>query len=77
VVSEAAEREERPAEADRRARAPRAAALLGVGGTAVVCHGAATADDVASGIMLAALLHRRAATPAMSALLTHLAEVTL
>jgi glycerol-3-phosphate acyltransferase PlsX len=38
--------------------APRAAALLGVGGTAVVCHGAAAAADVASGIALAANLHR-------------------
>jgi glycerol-3-phosphate acyltransferase PlsX len=38
--------------------APRAAALLGVGGTAVVCHGAAAAADLASGIALAARLHR-------------------
>jgi glycerol-3-phosphate acyltransferase PlsX len=56
-------------------RAPRAAALLGVVGTAVVCHGAATGEDLASGIALAARLHRRAATPAMSALLKDLAEV--
>lgn len=40
---------------------PRAAILLGVGGTVVVCHGAATGDDVAAGIALAAGLHRRAA----------------
>jgi len=37
---------------------PRAAALLGVGGTVVVCHGAATAADLASGIALAARLHK-------------------
>ncbi len=42
--------------------APRAAALLGVAGTVVVCHGAATPDDVASGIALAAHLWRRRAT---------------
>jgi glycerol-3-phosphate acyltransferase PlsX len=36
---------------------PRAAALLGVAGTVVVCHGAATAADLASGIALAARLH--------------------
>ncbi len=37
---------------------PRAAALLGVPGTVVVCHGAADAAAVASGITLAARLHR-------------------
>ena len=37
---------------------PRAAALLGVGGTVVVCHGAASGTDLASGIALAARLHR-------------------
>lgn len=52
--------------------APRAAALLGVGGTAVVCHGAATAADVASGIALAAHLHRRRAVPVISGLLAEL-----
>ena len=40
-------------------RAPRAAVLLGVAGTVVVCHGAATGTDVAAGIALAAHLHRR------------------
>ncbi|MEO3817910.1 phosphate acyltransferase PlsX [Plantactinospora sp. B24E8] len=50
--------------------APRAAALLGVAGTVVVGHGAARDDDVASGIALAAHLHRRRAVPAISALLT-------
>jgi glycerol-3-phosphate acyltransferase PlsX len=50
-------------------RAPRAAALLGVGATVVVCHGAAAGADVASGIALAAHLHRRSAIPAIAALL--------
>lgn len=49
--------------------APRAAALLGVSGTVVVCHGAARPDDVASGIALAAHLWRRGATDTVSALL--------
>ncbi len=38
--------------------APRAAALLGVRGQVVVCHGAATGGDIASGIAFAARLHR-------------------
>jgi glycerol-3-phosphate acyltransferase PlsX len=38
--------------------APRAAALLGVPGTVVICHGNATGSDIASGIALAARLHR-------------------
>jgi glycerol-3-phosphate acyltransferase PlsX len=37
---------------------PRAAALLGVAGTVVVCHGAADGGDVASGVALAAALVR-------------------
>ncbi|KXK63148.1 fatty acid synthesis plsX protein [Micromonospora rosaria] len=49
--------------------APRAAALLGISGTVVVCHGAARADDIASGIALAAHLWRRGATDTVSALL--------
>lgn len=40
--------------------APRAAALLGVRGTAVVCHGSATGADIASGILMGARLHRLA-----------------
>jgi len=36
----------------------RAAVLLGVPGTVVVCHGAATGADLASGLALAARLHR-------------------
>ncbi|GAA2224504.1 phosphate acyltransferase PlsX [Micromonospora olivasterospora] len=49
--------------------APRAAALLGVAGTVVVCHGAARGEDVASGIALAAHLWRRGATDTVAALL--------
>jgi len=37
---------------------PRAAALLGVPGTVVICHGRAAGADIASGIALAARLHR-------------------
>ncbi|MFD0822944.1 phosphate acyltransferase PlsX, partial [Micromonospora zhanjiangensis] len=48
---------------------PRAAALLGVAGTVVVCHGAAADYDLASGIALAAHLHRRDAISTISALL--------
>jgi glycerol-3-phosphate acyltransferase PlsX len=40
------------------AAVPRAAALLGVAGPVVVCHGAATGEDVASGLALAARLVR-------------------
>jgi glycerol-3-phosphate acyltransferase PlsX len=47
---------------------PRAAVLLGVDGTTVVCHGAATGDDLASGIALAAHLHRRAVVATLHAL---------
>jgi glycerol-3-phosphate acyltransferase PlsX len=50
--------------------APRAAALLGVAGTVVVCHGAATAADLASGIALAAHLHRRDAATASAGLIS-------
>jgi glycerol-3-phosphate acyltransferase PlsX len=57
-----------------RSPAPRAAALLGVPGITVVCHGAASGGDVASGIHLAAGLHRRAAAPALASLLSDLAE---
>jgi glycerol-3-phosphate acyltransferase PlsX len=49
--------------------APRAAALLGVRGTVVVCHGAARPDDIASGLALAAHLWRRGATDTVAALL--------
>jgi glycerol-3-phosphate acyltransferase PlsX len=45
---------------------PRAALLLGVAGTVVVCHGAASGPDVAAGIAFAAQLHRHAATVAMA-----------
>ncbi|PZW03418.1 glycerol-3-phosphate acyltransferase PlsX [Micromonospora phaseoli] len=49
--------------------APRAAALLGVAGTVVVCHGAARADDITSGIALAAHLWRQDATDRVAALI--------
>ncbi len=45
---------------------PRAALLLGVRGTVVVCHGAASGPDLAAGIAFAAQLHRRAAIAAMA-----------
>ena len=53
---------------------PRAAILLGVGGTVVVCHGAATGADIAAGIALAADLHRRAAVPVITDLMQFPAE---
>jgi glycerol-3-phosphate acyltransferase PlsX len=52
---------------------PRGAALLGVDGLVVVCHGAASGADVASGILLAARLHRaRQPVPAGTATTTWL-----
>jgi glycerol-3-phosphate acyltransferase PlsX len=48
---------------------PRAAVLLGVDGTVVVCHGAARPEDLAAGIGLAADLHRRGAVLAIAALM--------
>lgn len=50
---------------------PRAAVLLGVAGTVVVCHGAASAADLAAGIAFAAQLHRRAAVAAIAEIITH------
>jgi phosphate acyltransferase len=55
----------------RAAVPPRAAILLGVAGTVVVCHGAADAHDLAAGIALAADLHRRAAVAAIAELIPH------
>ncbi|MEU4619204.1 phosphate acyltransferase PlsX [Actinoplanes sp. NPDC023801] len=49
---------------------PRAALLLGVSGTVVVCHGAATGPDIAAGIALAADLHRRGSIAAIADLLS-------
>jgi glycerol-3-phosphate acyltransferase PlsX len=60
----------------RRGGVPRAAALLGVAGTVVVCHGAAGGADVASGIALAADLHRRGATTRIPTLLSGLTSRT-
>jgi glycerol-3-phosphate acyltransferase PlsX len=48
---------------------PRAAALLGVPGVVIVCHGAATGPDIADGILLAARLHRIDATARFAAAL--------
>ncbi len=48
---------------------PRAAVLLGVDGTVVICHGAAAPEDLAAGIGLAADLHRRGAVTAIAALM--------
>jgi glycerol-3-phosphate acyltransferase PlsX len=45
---------------------PRAALLLGIAGTVVVCHGAASGADLAAGIAFAARMHRRAAVAAMA-----------
>jgi fatty acid/phospholipid biosynthesis enzyme len=53
---------------------PRAAALLGVAGAVVVCHGAAAAADLASGILLAARLAVEPTPP--STPVPPLAEVT-
>ncbi|GAA2671811.1 hypothetical protein Apa02nite_071570 [Actinoplanes palleronii] len=50
---------------------PRAAVLLGVGGTVVVCHGSATGADLAGGIAFTAHLHRRSALAAIVDLLTY------
>ncbi len=56
--------------------APRAAILLGVAGIVVVCHGAAAAVDIASGIELAARMHRIDLVRRLSAVGHTLAEVT-
>ncbi|WP_239090999.1 phosphate acyltransferase PlsX [Asanoa iriomotensis] len=56
--------------------APRAAALLGVHGTVVICHGGATPDDLASGLALAANLHRNHTIPRIATALADLIEVT-
>jgi glycerol-3-phosphate acyltransferase PlsX len=56
--------------------APRAAALLGVAGTVIVCHGGATGDDIASGIALATHLHRNRAIARIATALADLIEVS-
>jgi glycerol-3-phosphate acyltransferase PlsX len=66
---------------DEHPTVPRAAALLGVPGTVVICHGKATGAEVASGIALAARLHRtgmaaRIAQTVPSATAVGLGEVT-
>jgi glycerol-3-phosphate acyltransferase PlsX len=54
---------------------PRAAVLLGVPATVVVCHGAATGADLASGITLAATLARAGVIDRLIATAATLAEV--
>jgi len=49
----------------------RAAVLLGVAGTVIVCHGSASGADLAGGIALAAHLHRRAAVAAIADMIPH------
>jgi glycerol-3-phosphate acyltransferase PlsX len=51
---------------DAKVSVPRAAALVGVLGLVVVCHGAASGADVADGIALAARLHRIDAMAALA-----------
>jgi glycerol-3-phosphate acyltransferase PlsX len=51
-----------------RPKAEQGAALLGVAGTIVVCHGSAGGPDIASGIALAARLHREGVIPAVAGL---------
>jgi glycerol-3-phosphate acyltransferase PlsX len=53
---------------------PRAAVLLGVHGTVVVCHGAASGPDVAAGIAFAAQLHRRAAVAAIEEMINEVSH---
>ncbi|MEV0126931.1 phosphate acyltransferase [Dactylosporangium sp. NPDC050688] len=58
----------RPLPSAEGARPARGAALLGVAGTVVVCHGSADGPDIASGIALAARLHRERVIPAVAGL---------
>jgi glycerol-3-phosphate acyltransferase PlsX len=60
-----------PPNGDPAAVPPRVALLLGVTGTVVVCHGAASGGDLADGIAFAARMHRRAAIAAMAELIPH------
>jgi glycerol-3-phosphate acyltransferase PlsX len=55
--------------------APRGGVLLGVPGAVVVCHGAASGADLASGIALAADLHRTGVVARLAALVARLTEV--
>jgi glycerol-3-phosphate acyltransferase PlsX len=54
--------------------ATRAAVLLGVAGAVVVCHGAAKAKDIASGLALAARLHRQQTMSTIAAITATLQE---
>jgi glycerol-3-phosphate acyltransferase PlsX len=55
--------------------APRGGVLLGVPGAVVVCHGAASGADLASGLALAADLHRTGLVGRLSALVAGRTEV--
>jgi phosphate acyltransferase len=55
--------------------APRGGVLLGVPGPVVICHGAADGADLASGIALAADLHRSGVVARLCALVDELTEV--
>jgi glycerol-3-phosphate acyltransferase PlsX len=55
--------------------APRGGVLLGVPGSVVICHGAASGADLASGIALAADLHRSGVVARLRALVDQLTEV--
>ncbi len=55
---------------------PRAAVLLGIGGLVVVCHGNADGPDIASGIALAAQLHRVDAAARLAAAAPRPVEVS-
>lgn len=59
-----------------RSSAPRAALLLGVAATVVVCHGAAAAADLASGVALAARAARLGVTDRIAAACLATGEVT-
>jgi phosphate acyltransferase len=56
--------------------APRGGVLLGVPGAVVVCHGAASGADLASGIALAADLHRAGVVARLSALVAEVGPVS-
>jgi glycerol-3-phosphate acyltransferase PlsX len=56
-------------------QAPRGAVLLGVPGPVVICHGAATGADLASGIALAADLHRAGMVDRLGARVAEVTEV--
>jgi glycerol-3-phosphate acyltransferase PlsX len=58
------------------AEVPHAAVLLGIAGIVVICHGNATGADLASGIALAARLHRIGARERLATEITVSTEVS-